>query len=66
MPIIVDLLYRECCRARIAEMRKQLMLWPSRSVVREESCETEHFNKGDDKGGPGYSQDWDDHTEIHR
>ena len=29
MPAIFDLLYREYCRARLAEMRKQLfLLWP--------------------------------------
>ncbi|MCA1414397.1 hypothetical protein I6F30_25075 [Bradyrhizobium sp. NBAIM20] len=26
MPIILDLLYREYCRARLAEMRKQLLI----------------------------------------
>jgi hypothetical protein len=26
MPVIFDLLYREYCRARLAEMRKQLLL----------------------------------------
>lgn len=26
MPIIFDLLYREYCRARLAEMRKQLLI----------------------------------------
>src|SRR5258705_10123784 len=28
MPVIFDVLYREFCRARLAEMRKQLLLWP--------------------------------------
>ncbi len=28
MPTIFDLLYREYCRARLTEMRKQLLLWP--------------------------------------
>jgi hypothetical protein len=28
MPIVFDLLYREFIRARLAEMRKQLLLWP--------------------------------------
>ena len=28
MPAIFDLLYREYCRARIAEMRKQLLISP--------------------------------------
>ena len=26
MSTILDLIYRECCRARLAEMRKQLLL----------------------------------------
>jgi hypothetical protein len=26
MPLILDLLYREYCRARLAEMRKQLLI----------------------------------------
>ena len=28
MPAIFDLLYREYCRARLAEMRKQLLISP--------------------------------------
>jgi hypothetical protein len=42
MPIIFDLLYREFCRARLAEMRKQLLLWPGTPVVPEENCEAGH------------------------
>ena len=30
MPAIFDLLYREYCRARLAEMRKQLLISPDR------------------------------------
>ena len=26
MPVILDLLYREYCRARLAEMRKELLI----------------------------------------
>jgi len=33
MPIIFDVLYREFCRARLAEMGKQLLLWPGNPVV---------------------------------
>ena len=29
MPVIFDLLYREYCRARLAEMREQLLLRPA-------------------------------------
>jgi hypothetical protein len=35
MPAIFDLLYREYCRARLAEMRKQLLISPKRHKVRE-------------------------------
>ena len=31
MPTILDLLYREYCRARLAEMRKQLLIVAERS-----------------------------------
>ncbi|MBR0858133.1 hypothetical protein [Bradyrhizobium liaoningense] len=31
MPAILDLLYREYCRARLAEMRKQLLIATARS-----------------------------------
>jgi hypothetical protein len=33
MPAIFDLLYREYCRARLAEMRKQLLISPERLEV---------------------------------
>ena len=42
MPVIFDLLYREFCRARLAEMRKQLLLWPGTPIVPEENCEAGH------------------------
>lgn len=42
MPIIFDVLYREFCRVRLAEMRKQLLLWPGTPVVPEENCEAGH------------------------
>lgn len=35
MPTILDLLYREYCRARLAEMRKQLLIAAERSDARE-------------------------------
>ena len=40
MPNIFDLLYDEFCRARLAEMRKQLLLWPRTSIVSEENGES--------------------------
>jgi hypothetical protein len=36
MPAIFDLLYREYCRARLAEMRKQLLLMPQRNMPSKE------------------------------
>ena len=58
MPVIFDLLYREYCRARLAEMRKQLLLWPGTPVVPEENCEAGHPDDAD-----GSSQEWDSHAE---
>ena len=42
MPIIFDVLYREFIRARLAEMRKQLLLWPGTAVVPDEKCDAGH------------------------
>ena len=39
MPAIFDLLYREYCRARLAEMRKQLLISPDRHEVPEALCD---------------------------
>ena len=39
MPAIFDLLYREYCRARLAEMRKQLLISPKRHEVPEAVCD---------------------------
>jgi hypothetical protein len=36
MPAIFDLLYREYCRARLAEMPKQLLLMPQRHMPSKE------------------------------
>ena len=64
MPIIFDVLYREFCRARLAEMRKQLLLWPGTPVVPEENCEAGHPDDAADRGiGLGSSQEWDSHAE---
>jgi len=38
MPTIFDFLYREYCRARLAEMRKQLLLIPGPAVA-ETDCD---------------------------
>ena len=43
MPAIFDLLYREYCRARLAEMRKQLLISRTESQeVPEANCDTRH------------------------
>src|SRR5260370_33854176 len=64
LPIIFDVLYREFCRARLAEMRKQLLLWPGTPVVPEENCEAGHPDDAADRGiGLGSSQEWDSHAE---
>ncbi len=58
MPTIFDLLYHEYCRARLTEMRKQLLLWPGTPVVPEEICEA-----GYSDDAAGFSQEWDSHAE---
>ena len=47
MPTILDMLYREYCRARLAEMRKQLLIIAQRS----EASEAHHHlaDQGDDE-----------------
>ena len=43
MPAIFDLLYREYCRACLAEMRKQLLISRTESQeVPEANCDTRH------------------------
>jgi hypothetical protein len=39
MPAIFDLLYREYCRACLAEMRKQLFISPERHEVPGANCD---------------------------
>ena len=39
MPAIFDLLYREYCRARLAEMRKQLLISPDVHEIPEAFCD---------------------------
>jgi len=39
MPTIFDFLYREYCRARLAEMRKQLLISPKRHEIAEAFCD---------------------------
>jgi hypothetical protein len=59
MPAVFDFLYREYCRARLAEMRKQLLL---RREMPESACDPDD---ADVVGinGPGDEQE---RTEINR
>jgi hypothetical protein len=50
MPNLFDLLYGEFCRARLAEMRKQLLLWPGAPVIPEEKCNAGHPDDATDSG----------------
>jgi hypothetical protein len=55
MPTLFDVLYREFCRARLVEMRKQLSLWPGAGVVSEELCEAVESDEA--AGCPRQEQD---------
>jgi hypothetical protein len=59
MPIIFDLLYREYCRARLAEMRKQLLLWPSIGEGPELNLDADLDNVADRTMRTGSSQERD-------
>jgi len=49
MPALFDYLYREYCRTRLAEMRKQLLLVESREGP-ETNCDAEHADGAADRG----------------
>jgi hypothetical protein len=51
MPTIFDFLYREYCRARLAEMRKQLLISPERREIPEASCDAKDGVGGNLAGG---------------
>ncbi len=51
MPAIFDLLYREYCRARLAEMRKQLLISPDRHEVPEALCDAKNAVDASPVGG---------------
>ena len=42
MPAIFDLLYREYCNARLAEMRQQLLISPESHRVPEALCDAKN------------------------
>ncbi|WP_245318297.1 hypothetical protein [Bradyrhizobium sp. DOA1] len=44
MPTILDMLYREYCRARLAEMRKQLLISARRSEALEAHDHLAHLD----------------------
>jgi hypothetical protein len=51
MPAIFDLRYREYCRARLAEMRKQLLISPDRYEVPETPCDAKNAVGASPAGG---------------
>ncbi|MDE5456314.1 hypothetical protein GWE18_26505 [Bradyrhizobium sp. CSA112] len=51
MPAIFDLLYREYCRARLAEMRQQLLISPDRHEVPEALCDAKNPLDASPAGG---------------
>ncbi len=46
MPAILDLIYRECYRARLVEMRRQLLISPERHEVPEAICDARDQSDG--------------------
>lgn len=44
LPTIFDFLYREYCRARLIEMRKQLWLRPGSNDVPQANCDSGHLD----------------------
>jgi hypothetical protein len=56
MPAIFDLLYREYCRARLTEMRKQLMIRAESQEVPEANYDARHSDDVADRGSG--SGDW--------
>ena len=64
MPIIFDVLYHEFCRARLAEMRKQLLLWPGSSAVPEEIRQAGQLDDASDRAmSSGPPPEWGSHVE---
>ena len=64
MPGILDALYHEFCRARLAEMRRQLLLWPGTSMVAEEGRQTGQRDDASERAiGSASPQGWGGHAE---
>jgi hypothetical protein len=56
MPAIFDFLYREYCRARLAEMRKQLLISTESQAVPEANCDVGH-SSGSASRDSGFGDD---------
>jgi hypothetical protein len=68
MPTIFDVLYREYCRARLTEMRKQLLLWPGTPKVPDVIPEVNRdADCGDGAADPGSgpSHGWNSHEDYY-
>jgi hypothetical protein len=66
MPTIFDVLYREYCRARLTEMRKQLLLWPGTSKVAEVNRDAGSCDGAADRdAGLGPSHGWNNHEDYY-
>ena len=66
MPAMFDVLYREYCRARLAEMRKQLLLVSAKSHQAPANCDVSHLggSAGRD-GGSGDDRTATPHEALH-
>ena len=67
MPAVFDFLYREYCRARLAEMRKQLLLIRAESnEVSEANCEASHPDRAPDRRSSLIDAQYEaGHTRLH-
>ena len=45
MPVFLDFLYREYCRARLAEMRQQLLIQAERHEVSEPTSDANQYDR---------------------
>lgn len=62
MPTIFDVLYREFCRARLAEMRKQLLLRPN-APAKENRESGQPDDEADSRQALRRLQEWGNHAE---
>ena len=66
MPTIFDVLYREYCRARLTEMRKQLLLWPGTPKVPEVNRDADGGDgAADQETNSGPSHGWNSHEDYY-